>query len=89
MGHASFDNNCNCGIITTVIILFTSKELKMIAENKEPTTIKVWFETRNLLKLIAATTGETMMKAAHRILRAELDRLQAKPSARNIGSGAL
>lgn len=50
----------------------------MTAENEEHTTIKIWVTTRKTLRLIAAITNETMMEVAHRVLRAELDRLQVK-----------
>ena len=35
------------------------------------TTIKVWEETRKLLRLISAMTGETMLEVAHRLARSE------------------
>lgn len=42
----------------------------------EFTTIKVWIETRKLLRLIAALTGESLVAALHRIATEEFQRLQ-------------
>lgn len=39
------------------------------------TTIKVWVETRSLLRLIAALTGESMVSVSHRLARAELSKV--------------
>lgn len=44
---------------------------------KEPyTTIKIWTQTRKLLRLIAASTGERMVEVMHRLVTAEWDRQQ-------------
>lgn len=42
----------------------------------EFTTIKVWVETRRLLRLIAALTGESLVAALHRIATDELRKLE-------------
>lgn len=38
-------------------------------------TIKVWFDTRKLLRLIAAMTSENLMEVVHRLATAEWERL--------------
>lgn len=38
------------------------------------TTIKTWTQTRKLLRLIAASTGERMVEVMHRLVTAEWER---------------
>lgn len=35
--------------------------------DKTTTTVKLWMETRKLLRLVSAMTGETIMEVAHRM----------------------
>ena len=39
-------------------------------------TIKLWAETRKLLRLIHALTGESMVKILHRLVEAEWQRVK-------------
>lgn len=49
----------------------------------EFTTIKVWTETRKLLRLIAALTGESLVEAMHRLASEEaIQRLAIEKSQR-------
>lgn len=41
-------------------------------------TMKLWFDTRKLLRLIAAMTNESIMEVVHRLAQAEWDRLNSK-----------
>lgn len=45
-------------------------------EPKETRTIKIWLETYHKLRLLAALTHESMSGALHRIILAELERVQ-------------
>lgn len=38
-------------------------------------SIKVWEDTRKLLKLISAMTGESVLEVVHRLAQAEWDRV--------------
>jgi hypothetical protein len=45
------------------------------------TTMRVWKETTRLLKLVAAYTGESMIRLVHRLVVAEAERLHLPPPA--------
>jgi len=47
------------------------------------TTIKVWTETRKLLRLISAMTGETILEVAQRLASQEWSRLKNDTSAQD------
>ena len=47
--------------------------------------LKVTEETRRLLRIIAALTGEQIMDVVHRIAAAELERARRLESAANTG----
>ena len=51
--------------------------------NKELVTFKLWAETRKLFRLISATTGESILETAHRLVEQEWKRLQNDQSAQN------
>lgn len=44
--------------------------------DKTLVTFKLWAETRKLFRLISATTGETILETAHRLVEQEWKRLQ-------------
>lgn len=46
----------------------------------EQVTIKLWAETRKILRLIHAMTGESMVKILHRLVEAELLRINGGKS---------
>jgi hypothetical protein len=43
---------------------------------KESVTIKVWIETRKLLRLISAMTGESILEVVQRLASEEWKRVQ-------------
>ena len=45
-------------------------------EAKETRSIKIWLETYHKVRLLAALTGESMSAAIHRVILAELERVQ-------------
>jgi hypothetical protein len=44
-------------------------------------TFKIWPSTHRLLRLVAALTGESMVKVIDRLVRAEYERLKAEDRA--------
>lgn len=44
------------------------------------TTVKIWIETRRILRMIAAITGESLVATMHRLALTELRNL--RPAAR-------
>lgn len=46
----------------------------------EQVTIKLWAETRKLLRLIHALTGESMVTILHRLVEAEWQRVRCQSS---------
>lgn len=49
----------------------------------EQITIKLWAETRKLLRLIHALTGESMVAILHRLVEAEWQRINDRESVQN------
>lgn len=47
------------------------------------TTIKVWEETRKLLRLVSAMTGETILEVVQRLASQEWERVQRDQSAQD------
>lgn len=47
-------------------------------ESKPYQTTRIWQETHRQLRLVAALTGERMVEALDRLVKAELARLQAE-----------
>lgn len=48
----------------------------------EYVTIKLWEDTRRLLRLIAAQSGEQMVQVLHRLCEAEWERIRDKKAAK-------
>ena len=44
--------------------------------NKQRVTVKIWVSTRQLLNLVSATTGETMMEVMHRLVSGEWGKIR-------------
>lgn len=47
-------------------------------------TIRIWEETRRLLRLIAADSGEQMVEVLHRLCEDEWRRIQSQNVATNV-----
>ena len=47
-------------------------------------TVRIWVETRRLLRLIAAQSGEQMVQAMHRLCQDEWDRIQLVNGAASV-----
>ena len=55
--------------------------------SRKPTTIKVWAESRHLLRVVAGLRGETLAETLHRVLAAELSRLRTAGALRQVRKG--
>lgn len=55
-------------------------------ESKPYQTTRIWQETHQQLRLVAALTGERMVEALDRLVKAELARLEAEHAKQQKGS---
>lgn len=55
-------------------------------ESKPYQTTRIWQETHQQLRLVAALTGERMVEALDRLVKTELARLEAERAKQQKGS---
>ena len=68
--------NCDRNQRETSYLTTTKNGGTIPTMDKKRTTIKIWTDTRKLLRLIAASTGETILAAAQRLASAEWEKLR-------------